>query len=361
MTSEADSSKIAVIKQKSIFLSHAAKDKTLADKISDLLTSGCAVNPNDILCTSLEGKGIPTGAQSFIDFLHGQIKEPKLVILVLSENFFMSQFCMCELGAVWGMKLMNFPLVVPPVERGKLKAVLTVAQAGEITNPASLDELRDVVKINLGTEVPTATWTVKRDAFLASLNGVIESLEKPGMVSKEELKAVKEQYQAALEEIGNKEKEVDVLKTQISDLEKCKNRDEVRAVNRNYSTEQQQFERLVEESKSALRKLRNATAKAIFHKQRGDNYVWDGKDEWHDVQEAEKVQEVEIFDGYTRYCTPRDEHIRVQKAHGSLRELSEFLNNEDHFDFVIKLEEEREFPINLKNKEFWQHFLGLYV
>ncbi len=43
-------------REKSIFISHTSKDKELVDKLVDLLTSGCGVDPNIILCTSLEGK-----------------------------------------------------------------------------------------------------------------------------------------------------------------------------------------------------------------------------------------------------------------------------------------------------------------
>jgi hypothetical protein len=348
-------------KPKAIFLSHAAKDKVLADKLADLLTSGCAVNPNDILCTSLEGKGIPAGSSSFIKFLHGQIQNPKLVILLLTENFFASQFCMCELGAVWGMELDNFPLVVPPIERGKLKAVLTVAQTGEINNPASLDELRDAVKKLLGAEVPTATWTVKRDAFQGGLDEIIKSLERPGLVSAEELKAAKESYLAAMAEIGNKEKETKALKAQIADLEKCKDREQVNAVNRKYSSDQEQFEKLVGTAKTALQKIGKATAKAVFCDLRGECSFWEGEDEWYYVEEASQLQEIEIFHEQNSFCKPKADHIRVKKAQDALRDLDVFFKDESHYDFVAKLEEQFEFPINLGNKEFWGKILNIYI
>jgi len=364
MTMSADVVKVEKVgeaKQKRIFLSHATKDKALADKLSDLLTSGCAVNPNDILCTSLEGKGIPAGAPSFIEFLRAQIQKPELVILLLSENFFASHFCMCELGAVWGMGLENFPLVVPPTERAKLKAVLIVTQAGEVNSVASLDELRDVVKSRLKTEVPTATWTVKRDAFLAGLDDVIQTLEKPSVVSAAELKASKEQYQAALAEVGIKEKEAKVLKAQIADLEKCKDKEQVKAVNRTYSNEQEEFVKLVEGAKATLQKIRRATAKTLFCEERGDRFVWEGDGEWDDVREAEQLLELEVVQDYNRYCKSRAEHIRVAKAKDSLKEIADFLKDERHIDFTAKLEEEHQFPISLSNKEFWHHVLQSYV
>lgn len=348
-------------KPKRIFLSHASKDKTLADALADLLTSGCAVNPNDILCTSLEGKGIPTGTPSFVEFLRGQIQKPELVVLLLSENFFASHFCMCELGAVWGMGQPNFPLVVPGTERGKLKAVLAVAQAGEVNSVASLDEFRDVVKNLIGTGVPTATWTVKRDAFLAGLNDVIQTLEKPSVVSAAELKASKEQYQAALAEVGIKEKEAKLLKAHVADLEKLKDREQVEAVNRKYSNEQEQFVKLVSTAKTALKKLRPATAKAVFCDRRGEYSFWEGEEEWGDVEHASQLEEIRIRHDQRSFCIPNAEHIRVKKAQDALQELADFLKDDTHRDFVARLEEHHEFPISLENMEFWDKILGIYI
>ena len=127
------------LKKTRIFISHALKDKALADKLVDLLTSGCAVSPNDVLCTSLEGKGIPPGTPSFIAYLQEQLQNPELVILLVSENFFASPICLCELGAVWGMGLPNIPLVVPPMKKSQLKATLALVQAGDITSSSYLD------------------------------------------------------------------------------------------------------------------------------------------------------------------------------------------------------------------------------
>ncbi len=259
------------MQQKKIFLSHATKDKPLADKLTDLLTAGCAVNPNDILCTSLEGKGIPAGTTSFIEYLRQQMQKPELVILLLSERFFASQFCLCELGAVWGMNLPTFPLVVPPLDKTKIKATLAVTQMGDITDGNYLHDLRDVLK-KLGTEVPTATWSVKRDAFLGGLDAVLKSLPGPVSVSAKRLKEAEEKYQAALTEIGDNEKAIRRLKDQIADLEKCKDREQVKVIDRNYSSHQKQFESLIEEARTALDKLCKATRSAMFFQER-DEYL----------------------------------------------------------------------------------------
>lgn len=350
-------------KQKSIFLSHSSRDRSLADKLADLLTSGCAVNPNDILCTTLEGKGIPAGTPSFIEYLRQQIQEPKLVILLLSENFFASQFCLCELGAVWGMGLPNFPLVVPPMDKGKLKATLAVAQAGEVNNGAYLDELRDAVLHTVGTSVPTPTWNVKRDAFLNGLDEVLKTLPSPSSVPVERLKEAQEKYQAALSEIGTKEKEAQGLKERIADLEKCKDKDEVSNVVRKYSSAEEEFERLCTAAQSALTKLQHATRVALFWQLRGQDFKPDDKDEWEAVRTAESFEEIYagggMFLGGSRDSyEPATRHPRVAKAKEALDELASFLSNTKEEGFVERFEDQHQFPASLENRDFWRKFLA---
>lgn len=339
--------------KRTIFLSHASKDKTLADKLADLLTNGCGVNPNDILCTSLEGKGIPAGTPNFIEYLREQIREPRLVVLLLSENYFASLFCLCELGAVWGMGLSCFPLVVPPTTRSKLKATLAVTQAGNITSQSDLDELRDVVKDKVGRDVPTATWSVKRDAFLNGLEDLIQSLPGPTHVPLEKLNAAEDKYQAAMADIGSKEKEIELLKTQIHDLEKCKDRDQVSTVARKYSNDDEVFGELCANTRSALENLERATKITLFWSIRDDNYRPKERYEWDKVQEAETMEEVYVDD----FCYPNEEHPRVAKAQEALGELQNFLCELKNPEFKQRFERENEFPLSVTNKDFWSKFL----
>jgi TIR domain len=344
------------IEQKKIFLSHASKDKPLADKLVDLLTLGCAVDPNDILCTSLEGKGIPAGTSSFIQFLRAQIQKPDLVILLLSENFFASQFCVCELGAVWGMDLSYFPIVVPPLDKTKLKAVLAVAQAGDILNTTWLDELRDGVKEKVNVSVRTATWTVKRDEFLKTAEKTIASLPQPSLVPVEKLKEAEERYQVALADVQSKGEEIDLLKAHIDELEKCKDATQVKAITRKYSTAEEEFTRLRKQAQRSLTKLERATCLAIFWEFRGHDYAPSGDNEWEDVKVADSQDQIEV-DEDNSMVTPNDDHPLVREAKSSLYTIEKFLHAEEQLKFIEALEKEHKFVIRLGNKDFWSEFL----
>ena len=72
---------------KAIFISHAVSNKKLAEMLVDLFETGIGISDSDVFCSSLEGLGIPSG-KNFIDFIRNQIKEPKVVILLLTQDYF---------------------------------------------------------------------------------------------------------------------------------------------------------------------------------------------------------------------------------------------------------------------------------
>lgn len=82
---------------KPVFISHAVANRELADRLVDLFETGVGIPDGDIFCSSLQGMGIPSGV-NFADFIRGQIRDPRVVVLVLSQEYFNSQFCVCELG-----------------------------------------------------------------------------------------------------------------------------------------------------------------------------------------------------------------------------------------------------------------------
>jgi hypothetical protein len=339
---------------KKIFLSHSSKDEPLVDKLTDLLTTGCGVRADEILVTTLPGKGIPAGYDNYIEYLKQQIQKPALVILLLSENYFASQFCLCELGATWALSLPNFPIVVPPLKKSEVKATLAVTQLGIISDSDYLDELRDRVKTQLGDTLPTATWNTKRDAFLGRLPRILKSLPSPEMVRRTELKEAQAQYQSALKEIQNKDEQIETLNAKISELEECKDSTDVKKVRRKYSSSDEEFEKLCHDAKRALSKVASATAEAIYWDRRGERYVPADQSEWTDAHEAEAIQEISVDE---RGCEPDSAHPRVNKAQDAVNNLDDFLSKLKDHTFFEAFEEEHQFPATVSNKEFWDKFL----
>ena len=155
---------------KRVFISHAVKDKKLADMLVDLLTSSGSLHPNEIFCTSLEGLGVPSG-KDFLDVIKGELQEPDLVISLISVNYLQSQFCLCELGATWAMSHNNLPILVPPLTYSDLSAAISTKQAIMLNDSAALNEMMDqIVKILDKESVIQSRWETKRDDFISGFN-----------------------------------------------------------------------------------------------------------------------------------------------------------------------------------------------
>jgi len=165
---------------KKLFISHAAKDKPLVDRFVDLLDVGCRLPREEIFCTSADDLGVPAGNSNFIDYIKSTIKDPSLVILILSPNYFSSPFCMCELGAVWALSLPNFPLIVPPITQADVGGVLEVMQCKSLDSKPDLDSLRDtIIEKHAIEKSPTATWSTKCEQFISDLPEILRDIPSP--------------------------------------------------------------------------------------------------------------------------------------------------------------------------------------
>ena len=87
---------------KKIFLSHAHADIALVERFVDFLKLGLDISRQDIYCSSLGT--VPTG-QNFIENIQQNVSGCKLVILLITESFLQSKFCLCEVGAAWALGL----------------------------------------------------------------------------------------------------------------------------------------------------------------------------------------------------------------------------------------------------------------
>lgn len=83
---------------KMIFISHASADIKMIDIFMEFLRS-IGINDDDVFCTSVSGA--LEGGRNFVRQIKSNVKGSKMVIFLLSERFFLSYFCLAELGAAW--------------------------------------------------------------------------------------------------------------------------------------------------------------------------------------------------------------------------------------------------------------------
>ena len=97
---------------KKVFISHASVDNKLVNIIIEFLNN-VGINNDDIFCTSISGA--LEGGKHFVKQIKDNVRGSKVVIFLLSERFFLSYFCLAELGAAWALNQNVLPVIVPPI------------------------------------------------------------------------------------------------------------------------------------------------------------------------------------------------------------------------------------------------------
>jgi hypothetical protein len=247
-----------------LFISHASADVDLADALADLLRLGTDLHSDRILCTSLEGMGIPTGTTDYLEFLRGQISDAGLVLPLFTPVFFDSEVCLIEIGAMWGLGQSTFPLIVPPVDFARVEKLLGKVQAAKIDQEKGLSELHDRIVEVFGLTAKTPMWNRKRKQFETKLPGLLDSLAEGTRVAAAELKAAKKQSARHKTKARALEKEVSDLRDQLADVTAAKTQELFKAATRPRGSVIQEFEAAVEAAHDALRGFTNGVREAIY-------------------------------------------------------------------------------------------------
>ena len=172
-----------------VFVSHADKDRDLTAKLVDLLRLGAGVAHHEIFCSSLSGMNTPNGGYFVNDILQ-HLGAAKVVLAVLSENYFRSQFCVAEVGA--GQLLHHtqksadfYSILVPPANfSSSLQGVLFGVQSGKIDERRTLDEMHDRVIKHVANPPSTTIWNDNRDIFLSAVRPIIERMEAVALLDR---------------------------------------------------------------------------------------------------------------------------------------------------------------------------------
>ena len=145
---------------KKIFISHASKDKEIVEELIELLEQ-IGVEPDQIFCSSFEGYGIPLG-ENFLETIKAQLTNDSLVLFVLTENFYQSAVCMCEMGAVWVLSKKHIPIVVPPLGYADIRGVIPNTQGLEINDTQKWNSLKQQIETQFQIKVQKnfAVWSL---------------------------------------------------------------------------------------------------------------------------------------------------------------------------------------------------------
>lgn len=166
------------IKPQMVFISHSGKDAVYVEAFVELLQY-LGLHEEDVVCTSVDGFGIPLG-ENIYDWLVEKFQRFELhVIYVLSQNYYSSPACLNEMGAAWAMKQKWDGMLLPGFEFENIDGCIDNRQiALKLDSPDvnhKLGELKDKLVGEFGLRTPSSTgWEKHRDAFVKKVSEIRE-------------------------------------------------------------------------------------------------------------------------------------------------------------------------------------------
>lgn len=264
-----------------IFISHSSKDKPLVDVFVDtILRLGCNVPAEDIYCSSKEGMKTRPGKE-WVQDLKQKMQTAKVVILLLSPNYYESVYCLAELGATWVLDdVQVFPILIPPLTLSEIRGVVQELQAGMIDSDEHLDTLRELVSEIYGTPIKLLPdWTKQRVTFVDQIDTILKILPAATRVSAADLTRAQERAEVYRNERDESLQQIERLKAYVSQLETLKDKQQVAKAKLEHLPEAEQFNELLWSVIQRLRGLPSIVRKALYYHQRREPVLFEDYDE----------------------------------------------------------------------------------
>lgn len=158
-----------------VFISHASDDSSIVEEMIEILET-IGLDHTQIFCTSFDGYGIDLG-ENFLDAIKQELSSNSLVIFMLSDRFYKSPVCLCEMGASWVLAKQHFPVLIPPFDYSNIEGVIPLTQGIKINEPLKINLLKEKIEELFSIETPLviSSWERKRDRILTRINNKLES------------------------------------------------------------------------------------------------------------------------------------------------------------------------------------------
>jgi len=162
---------------KKVFVSHSVADKKMINNLIGFLNN-IGIKDDDIFCTSISGT--LEGGRSFVDQIRDNVLGSKVVIFLLTERFFLSYFCLAELGAAWALNPNILPIIVPSISIAEYNNTPLIGiQALNMNSENFATELfNDLVRKNVIVSNKKVDAKKFSDAFSAKIRTEIRILRQ---------------------------------------------------------------------------------------------------------------------------------------------------------------------------------------
>ncbi|MGD6796620.1 toll/interleukin-1 receptor domain-containing protein [Metabacillus indicus] len=141
-----------------VFISHSSNDEKFVKLIIKFLKE-IGINSKNIYCSSLEGYGVPADGD-ILEWMKSGLTGDVLVLYVLSENFYNSPYCMCEMGATWVQTKTYIPILIPPFDYKNIQGVIPSSKkAYKINDNYGISSIKTTIEEKFGlTPINLNIW-----------------------------------------------------------------------------------------------------------------------------------------------------------------------------------------------------------
>lgn len=131
-----------------IFISHSAKDATLATALVNCLEASLEIPDGTIRCTSVPGYKLAPG-EIADEILRDNLENCAVVIGLLTEDSLKSGYVIMELGAAWALRKTTCALLAPNIGFDRIPGPLSRRHAVKVDSDHDLASLMEVLADHL--------------------------------------------------------------------------------------------------------------------------------------------------------------------------------------------------------------------
>lgn len=346
---------------KSIFISHATKDKEIVDAFVDIILHGALSVPIDkIFCVSTDGTKIKSGAD-WRDSISESLLSAKVNFLIITPNYKESEVCLNEMGAAWVTSATVLPFIVDPINYKTVGVIQEPNQIEKLLDEKSLDRIKDEVQEIL--EIPPALiksdrWTAKKTEFLLRVKKHLAANPFEVPMDRDafsELLKIKADLEKTVNNLIEEKVELESL---VKNLKKTKDKEEIKKVIKKHKpdSDYDEFVDVVEKLKKQLSKFSLIMRGIIFKEYTGKDIKINWEYNRDDINEAvaeDFISEELEADWETT--------IEMQSVYESLNHLSEILRRDLPESFDESFKADYKAPQKLDNKTFWEKVLNVTI
>lgn len=336
-----------------LFISHSSNDRIYAEGLVNLITTCYGINSNNLICTSVDGYGLPE-SDNYYKEIYKSIQKSDLVIYICSANYKESQDCLYELA--WGfskdIKKQFFFAVDNSDLKDKLKlCALTTFHKFVITDLWDLKERLDEV---FRKSSDAKIWSKHTQTFTKNIEGAKAAQEKSEAAPTTKVVVQKKRTAGPTLSSVMQHKPKAVPPPSIANITSCsatKAHDSIDTSSTvNTQSSRDLYNQIINEARSAIYSIKKATKWMILAT------VYQGRDSLtigeHDCYQGDFQAAMNATELDSNAELNKDER-HVKKALAALENLCDFLNNEKHLDFLNELEEELDINISMDNSDYW--------